>query len=161
MIDFKNSPNFNVKNVKNKPDEIVVKGNLECCCSQFFTINVYGSIQKSLFGKKCLMAKNERIIITAKCIHCGKTFLVFDNCCNGYDNCQSARLLEPNMDTFLCEKCLSNNFSLEIKYEYPSEEELDSLGFLEKEEAFTWIWITIKCNNCGCVYKNFVDFETG
>jgi ribosomal protein L33 len=62
--------------------------------------------------------------------------------------------------TFNCKKCGSNNYSMNIKYEYPNKNELDMLGINEPDNAFTWIWITLKCNNCGKTYKNIVDIET-
>ena len=49
---------------------------------------------------------------------------------------------------------------MNIKYEYPNKNELDMLGINEPDNAFTWIWITLKCNNCGKTYKNIVDIET-
>ena len=47
-----------------------------------------------------------------------------------------------------------------IKYEYPDYQELMGLGITEMDNAFTWIWITLECNQCGKRYNNFVDFET-
>ena len=47
-----------------------------------------------------------------------------------------------------------------IKYEYPDIQELEELEITEIDNAFTWIWITLECNNCGTRYKNFVDCET-
>lgn len=59
-----------------------------------------------------------------------------------------------------CEKCNDVSFSISIKYEYPNEQELDVLGISERDSAFTWIWVSLKCNKCGTEYKKFVDFET-
>lgn len=61
---------------------------------------------------------------------------------------------------FGCKKCTDNNFSVEVKYEYPDYQELMDLGITEIDNAFTWIWITLECNQCGKRYNNLVDFET-
>jgi hypothetical protein len=33
---------------------------------------------------------------------------------------------------------------MNIKYEYPNKNELDMLEINEPDNAFTWIWITLK-----------------
>ena len=62
--------------------------------------------------------------------------------------------------TIDCLKCQNKSFSVAIKYEYPDVKELQELGISDIDNAFTWIWITLECNNCGTRYKNFVDYET-
>ena len=59
-----------------------------------------------------------------------------------------------------CKKCRNGVFSVGIKYEYPDIQELEELKITEIDNAFTWIWITLECKQCGTVYKNFVDCET-
>ena len=61
---------------------------------------------------------------------------------------------------FVCIKCKSNDFKVKIKYEYTDINELDKLRKKEKDNAFSWIWISLECNKCGKKYKNFVDLET-
>lgn len=55
---------------------------------------------------------------------------------------------------------MDNNFSISIKYEYPDKEELKELGFKDISNAFTWITVSLICNNCGMKYKKFIDFES-
>ena len=50
-------------------------------------------------------------------------------------------------------------YYLKSRY-YPDIQELAELEITELDNAFTWIWITLECNKCGTIYKNFVDFET-
>ena len=59
-----------------------------------------------------------------------------------------------------CLKCRNESFSVAIKYEYPDIQELQELEISDTDNAFTWIWITLECNNCGTRYKNFIDCET-
>lgn len=59
-----------------------------------------------------------------------------------------------------CSRCKDSNFSISIKYEYPDEDELKGLGFKDISNAFTWITISLTCNNCGKKYKKFIDFES-
>lgn len=59
-----------------------------------------------------------------------------------------------------CSRCKDSNFSISIKYEYPDEDELKELGFKDISNAFTWITISLTCNNCGKKYKKFIDFES-
>ena len=61
---------------------------------------------------------------------------------------------------FNCSRCKGNNFSISIKYEYPDEDELKELGFKDISNAFTWITVSLTCNNCGKKYKKFIDFES-
>ena len=70
--------------------------------------------------------------------------------------------LENNIKSipFNCSRCKDNNFSISIKYEYPDKDELKELGFKDISNAFTWITISLTCNNCGKKYKKFIDFES-
>lgn len=59
-----------------------------------------------------------------------------------------------------CSRCKDSNFSISIKYEYPDKDELKELGFKDISNAFTWITVSLTCNNCGKKYKKFIDFES-
>lgn len=59
-----------------------------------------------------------------------------------------------------CSRCKDSNFSISIKYEYPDGDELKELGFKDISNAFTWITVSLTCNNCGKKYKKFIDFES-
>lgn len=59
-----------------------------------------------------------------------------------------------------CSRCKDSNFSISIKYEYSDKDELKELGFKDISNAFTWITISLTCNNCGKKYKKFIDFES-
>ena len=51
-----------------------------------------------------------------------------------------------------CIKCRGTSFSVDVTYEYPEDtEELKELGTAETGNAFTWIWVTLKCRACGTV----------
>lgn len=86
--------------------------------------------------------------------------MVFDSDSDGYDKCGEKQHTHIQMKPVKCKKCQNGGFSVGIKYEYPDAHELKKLEIPETDNAFTWIWITLECNECGIKYKNFVDCET-
>ena len=162
MIPEKIKQNFTVTSEGNDGDICTLEGTLECCNSHSFEILAEGEIQHGLFSKTFVMPiEDNKLIIQAKCTKCGKVISVFDSRCDGYDQCEAERLLDaPSVVRIPCKKCASNDYSVTIKYEYPSLEELHDLGFKKVDNAYTWIQIKLTCNKCGTKYKKFVDFET-
>lgn len=141
-------------------ENTLIEGMLTCCNSHEFEVQIAGDIKRDLFSGMHLQPINEKIVVDACCKKCGKTISVFDSDLDGYEKsetkCDKFILAKP----FVCKRCIDNTFSVEIKYEYPDYQELIDLGITEIDNAFTWIWITLKCNQCGKRYCNFVNFET-
>ena len=78
-----------------------------------------------------------------------------------YDNYDSNQVSKVKTSSLKCKKCLNNDFSICLKYEYPDVQELYEYKISDIGNAYTWVWITIKCNCCGSKYNKFIDLETG
>lgn len=138
-----------------------IEGTLSCCSAHDFEVLAVGEIKRCLFSKMSLYPKNDKTVLEVRCKRCGKVISVFNSDTDGYgqygkkpkNTCVSPRLLD-------CVKCQSDSFSVSVKYEYPDAGELRELGISDADNAFTWIWITPKCNNCKTVYRNIFDCET-
>ena len=141
-------------------DNTLIEGILTCCNSHDFEVRIAGDIKYDLFSEMHLLPMDEKIAIDVCCKKCGKVISVFNSNQDGYERtetkCYKFALTKP----LVCKKCTDNTFSVEIKYEYPDYQELMGLGITEMDNAFTWIWTTLECNQCGKRYNNFVDFET-
>ena len=108
-----------------------------------------------------LLPENDRLALNARCKKCGRDIPVFDNSCDGYEKCGSGQPAHTQRKNVECIKCRGTSFSVDDTYEYPEDiEELKELGTAETDNAFTWIWVTLKCRGCGTVYRNFIDYET-
>lgn len=154
---------FVEKQKQSDGENTIVSGHLQCCNSQDFEVLIFGEVKKHLFSNPSLYPKNDCIALAVRCKKCGRVITVFNSTCDGYENVSEKRKAsEPlNIDfEYRCGKCSENNFSIEIKYEYPDIKELKDLEISNIDNAFTWIWITIKCNHCCKTYKNFISFET-
>ena len=152
--------NFKIINKKTDGYNNIMEGVLICCDSQEFEVIYNGNIKKNFFSKAYLFSEN-RIILEAKCKKCGKIIHIFDNYIDGYDQIKNKTNVQLPLTFFNCGKCSNNNYSLTIKYEYPMVQELKELKLKNIDNAFTWIWVSIKCNNCHTKYKNFINYETG
>ena len=107
---------------------------------------------------KCMQREKSNAVCSLKC---GRDIPVFDNRCDGCEKCENGQPAHTQSRRVECIKCRGASFSVDITYEYPEDiEELKALGTAEVGNAFTWIWITLKCSGCGAVYKNFIDYET-
>lgn len=138
----------------------IIEGEITCCNTRDFEVFVVGEIKYSIFSKMYLIPENNKIAIEARCRKCGKTISVFDGNCDGYDQCGNKTPTHIPTKRVECKKCRGSNFSIGVKYEYPSVQELAELGISEIDNAFTWVWSTLECNKCGAIYRNFVDYET-
>ena len=163
MVPSKIKPFFKVDYIKND----IISGSINCCKENNFKIYYTGMIEKNIILGTYLCGKNDAIELCAKCSKCGRLISVFNSCQDGYDACcldsEISRNLNETEDKnklLNCNRCNGDNFSVFIKYEYSEEEELKELGFKDISNAFTWITISLTCNNCGKKYKRFIDFES-
>jgi len=163
MNPIKIQQNFNIKTEKTDGENTIVTEELTCCNAHNFEVSIVGEVKQRLFSKPCVYPENNRIVFEVKCKKCGKVITVFDSVCDGYDNVAENPIKNPKpfkTNIFNCKKCSDSNFSVEIKYEYPNIQELKDLGIVDIDNAFTWVWITIRCNKCNKIFRNFIDFET-
>ena len=133
---------------------------LSCCNDDSFEIYFYGELIKSIFNKYHLFPKDsdERLIVFAKCHNCQSEINIFNNLEDGYDNYYEPhknKSKKLNFKKFDCPKCSNNNFNVKIILEY-SEEDYSKII----DEKFSWIWVSLKCSECGKEYKNIIDVET-
>ena len=160
MIPNKIKQNFAIAKKRIVGSNTIVEGMLTCCNSQKFEVCIVGEIQHRLLSKSVLMPKNAHIALIACCRQCGRVIPVFDSHCDGYAqsdrNCPPFSIMRP----WSCNICAHNDFSINVRYEYPDIEELTDLGITDVTNAFTWIWGTLVCNHCGTKYRNFIDVDT-
>ena len=160
MIPKKIQPYFKTTHQTKDGDNSIIEGILTCCNAHDFEVFVVGEIKHSMFSKMCLFPENDKTVVQVRCRKCGKVISVFDSCCDGYEQCGKEQYTHAQTKPIDCRKCRNGGFSVGIKYEYPDIQELAELEITEIDNAITWIWITLECNNCGTRYKNFVDCET-
>ena len=163
MIPLKIKPFFKIDYIKND----TTLGSVNCCETNVFNIYYNGEIEKNIILGTYLSGDNDSISLSAKCLKCGRLIKIFNSCIDGCDaNCEddnTPKIIDKNNvkdKLFNCSRCKGNNFSISIKYEYPDEDELKELGFKDISNAFTWITVSLTCNNCGKKYKKFIDFES-
>jgi len=142
-------------------DNRLIEGTLKCCNASDFEVFFAGKTEHGLFTKMFLSPENNIIAMEVRCQKCGRVIPVFNSSIDGYEHCDEKQknicVLTRSLD---CKKCQNNSYSVFIKYEYPAEQELRELEISDIDNAFSWIWITLECNNCGTKHKNFVDCET-
>lgn len=159
MIPKKIEPFLKITSQAEVGENTIVEGLLMCCNAHNFNVYVDGEIQCGIFSKMWLFSENGIIKIVARCKECGKVISVFDSTCDGYEKC-AEKTICTKMKSVNCIKCQDDTFSIKIKYEYPCVQELEELEINEIDNAFSWIGITLECNNCKKKYKSFLDFET-
>ena len=159
MIPPKIKPYFNVISQSVTHENSYIEGELSCCQTFSFELKTNGEVKNNLFFGWRLVSQEE-MTINAICKRCGKVISVFDSGCDGYARLEHKKSALGSTNTIRCKKCKNDAFSLLLKYEYPSDEELETLGLNDPEAAFTWIWGTIKCDKCGSTFKNIINFAT-
>ena len=160
MIPPKIQPYFKKTHQTKDGDNNLIEGILSCCNAYDFEVFVVGEIKRSIFSGIYLYPENDLTVMEVHCRKCGKVISVFDSSSDGYERCGKGQFAHVPTKLINCKKCQNESFSVSVKFEYPDIQELQELGITEIDNAFTWIWITLKCNNCGTRYKNFVDYET-
>ena len=159
MIPRKIQPYFDIKEQKNDDKDDLIEGTITCCNAHNFEIFVIGKVQRSIFSKMYVLQENDEMLIEAHCKNCGKIISIFNNRQDGYEKYNGNSLAKRIPTIIHCPQCLENNFSVNIKYEYPQIGELKELGIEEMDNAFTWIRINLECCKCGKRYNNFIDYE--
>jgi hypothetical protein len=140
----------------------IVHGKITCCSCSEFDVLYYGEIKKGLLGHISLCDKNDGLAVQLRCKKCGQAIEVFNSFTDGYNRCIEEKVDCANiqLQPFYCNVQEHSDFSVEVTFEYPPKQELIDDEITECENAFSWIWITLKCNTCNKIFKNFVDYET-
>ena len=159
LIPKKIQPYFKMTHQIKDSDNSIIEGVITCCDAYDFEVLVIGKMKHSMFSKMYLLPENGRTLIKVRCRKCGKVISVFDSGCDGYEQCEKTQYTHVQTKTISCRKCRNGGFSVGVKFEYPDIQELTELGITEIDNSFTWIWMTLECNNCKTRYKNFVDCE--
>ena len=161
MIPKRIQSHFNITQQIMDRDSSIIEGMLTCCGAHDFGVFVVGKVKHTLFNKMFLYPDNDQTVFEVRCKKCGKIISVFNSSIDGYWQCEkNPSNIFVSTELVDCRKCRSESFSVTIKYEYPSAQELQELEITNIDNSFTWIWITLECNKCGTKYKNFVDLET-
>lgn len=161
MIPKKIQPYFELTKETKDRDNNIIEGMLMCCNSHDFEVFVVGEIKRSVFSKMLLYPTKDKTVFEVRCKKCERIIPVFDSSSDGYGNCGKLHeIMRASTQIIDCIKCHSKSFSVTVKYEYPDIRELHDLEIHDTDNAFTWLWITIKCSECGASYRNFVNLET-
>ena len=138
----------------------LIEGSIECSDSSVFKIQIHGEVRKTFGNKYMLTSATDGISLCAICNVCKRRILLFDSEYDGYDNAEKEATLNKRTTIPFCCKCDSEEFSVKVRYEYPSMDELQELGISNSNNAYTWIWVSLTCMKCGQRYTDFIDFET-
>lgn len=155
-------------------DEGLLEGDVICHCgNRAFNVMYPGKIQE--YGGKqyaCTIqiVGNFFFCIKAICSKCGEKYLLFDKHFHGWNgflchDAEKASLPRPNLVCWKCTSCNSSNHGVSIKISSQGKDDFIEATDGEIDEckwadAFEWIWITLKCNECSLITENWVDYET-
>ena len=110
--------------------------------SQDLRIQLCGRLKRGLFGRNQLLADGDVLCVP-----------LFDSRCDGYANVLDDR--QPPapipLHPAICPKCRNAAFQLRLSFEYPEAEEL--AAFANPGDAFSWIWISMRCTRCHAVFR--------
>ena len=162
MIPDRIKPYFLLSNQKQDGENTLVAGRLQCCEQHSFRVWTVGTVRRNLLHRLQLQPGPEGLAIAAACAKCGREILVFDARSDGYDNCFSPKE-EPSLsaaEPLRCPKCGGESFSVDLRFEYPGEQELADLGCEQPENAFAWVWASLTCAGCGRRFTDLISCET-
>ncbi len=161
LIPEKLKPYFAIKNTRTSNNTIIC-GEITCCSLSKFDVLYYGDLKKGLFGHSTLCENEHGLIIFLRCKQCGKIIELFSSFTDGYNRCVCE--IKPFKVDYLrkltCGSKTHSDFTVDVVFEYLPENELIEENINMLNNAFSWIWITLKCNNCKKVFRNIVDYET-
>ncbi len=124
---------------------IVVNG------SQDLRIQLCGRLKRGLFGRNQLLPLDDALVLALH-LPSGDVPL-FDSRCDGYANVLNDR--QPPapipLHPAICPKCRNAAFQVDFSFEHPDAEEVSA--FANPGDAFTWIWISMRCTRCHAVFR--------
>ena len=141
-------------------DDLILSGRLCCCNSEEFEVHSNGIIKQRFLKRMVLHENNtEGLCFIAKCKRCNKTIEVFNSSTDGYDRCGTMSIAKESKTHLIsCKKCNANDYAIEVKLEYSGISEISDTK--HNDNAFSWIWVHLRCNKCGTVFRNVIDYET-
>ena len=162
MIPDRIKPYFLATDQRQDGENTLISGRLQCCGQPAFSLRAVGTVRRGLLHRMSLYPGVEGLALRAACARCERDILVVDAGSDGYDNGFSKTSETPfsTAESIQCIRCGGGVFSVDLRFEYPDEQELADLGCTNPENAFTWIWISLTCSQCGKRYTDFVSHET-
>ena len=159
MVPIRISPFFSVFSEKSRNDNVYIKGVLQCCECSDFSVLFYGIVKKQVICRHYLLPKKDRVALRIRCNICGRIINVFDSETDGFYHFQGVREQNDPNERFYCERCHKETFTIRVKYEYAGLQEMKNLGKNEPENGFSWIQISLQCNNCLKKYTKLLDWD--
>lgn len=119
--------------------------------SKDLRIQLCGRLKRGLFGRNQLLADGDVLCVA---LHQPDGDVpLFDSRCDGYANVLDNR--QPPapipLHPAICPKCRNAAFQVDLSFEYPDAEEVSA--FANPGDAFTWIWISMRCTRCHAVFR--------
>ena len=147
----------------------------KCGCVNFELLYPGETIKQEGKPYPCGIDTNEGgfFVIEAKCSKCKQIFSIFDQDFHGWDGFQcydheQATLPRPPLIPWICLSCGQLPHRITIKIDHTDYNEY--IKWLDKAKktfdenewllSFEWVWMTIECESCGLITKDWVDSET-
>ncbi len=142
--------------VGNDNNEFEVTGEIKCSCG-----NEYFEIWES----------NEQLMVKILCKQCKKEYVIFDSGKHGWNGfvCGDDFLnRELPYNKYHCSNCKEDCFKVLVHISSQGKEDFideclstdDSFSIEDWVDAFEWISISLTCENCGELSKEWLDAET-
>ena len=142
--------------VGNDNNEFEVTGEIKCSCG-----NEYFEIWES----------NEQLMVKILCKKCKKEYVIFDSGKHGWNGfvCGDDFLnRELPYNKYHCSNCKEDCFKILVHISSQGKEDFideclstdDSFSVEDWVDAFEWISISLTCENCGELSKEWLDAET-
>lgn len=137
-------------------NEFEVTGEIKCSCG-----NEYFEIWES----------NEQLIVKVVCKQCKKEFLIFDSGKHGWNGfvCGDDYLdREKPFNKYHCFNCKEDSHRVIVHITSQGKDDFvdeclsddDSFSLEDWVDAFEWINISLICEKCGLINKDWIDLET-
>lgn len=121
-----------------KSNQYEVAGNLRCSCG-CEKFHIYHNLKRE-YDDSIPYSKQVGKKVLVECSECATKYLLFDSATQGYDgfvchDCKTAS--DEDLERYQCEAC--GTYSFEICVDIEAEDYVN---------AFNWIVISLKCENC-------------
>lgn len=140
-----------------------VRGEIKCTCG-CDVFNVYHNLNRE-YNPSVSYSEQISLKIRIKCCNCSSEYTLFDAATQGYDGfvCHDGKTAnDESLNMYQCEECNSNSFGINVDIEAEdydqfveecveeSPEEFEPENYVD---AFNWIVITLKCNDCFNIHE--------
>ena len=142
------------------------------CGGQSFKLLYPGQKKKNDEGEvPCTLQVGDKFffLVKAICVDCNTEFLLFDKDYHGWDgylchNDNVALVPRPSLESWKCQECDSESHSVVVEFSYGDFDDIkEDLGRIQIDnywDAFEWVCMNIKCDNCGRATSKWVDYES-